>query len=291
MMRRLSRKYSWVWLAACGWLGTCSPAVLPAQQPDLARSIQQAVLQADWPTAEALAKQLIEREPNRSIGYLLRGRLLTQQRKYEAALPDYDSTLRLDPSAELYNERGSVRFQAGRITAALEDFDKAIGDRPELDAGHWQRGICYYYLERWEEGRKQFERYQRVDDNDVENVVWRAMCMARDPIIGWQGAAKDLWPVRHDRRVPLMVVHQLFADQATPQAVLDAVTAGEPEEQELLSRQFYANLYLGLYYDCRKQPDLALPYLEAAAGKYLLPGYMGEVAVIHAARLRAAKMR
>ncbi|MGC4006573.1 MAG: hypothetical protein QM811_27005 [Pirellulales bacterium] len=127
-----------------------------------------------------------------------------------------------------------------------------------------------------------------MDDNDVENVVWRAMCMARDPNLGWDKAAADLWKVKLDRRVPLMVVHKLFADKATPEDVLKAVDEGDPSPQELLSRRFYAHLYLGLYYDCRKDPKTALKHLKLAAGEYKLPGYMAEVATVHGGILKDA---
>jgi lipoprotein NlpI len=287
-MRRTSvNRNPLVWFVACGWLGTSTltgGAILadeptPGLQPS---AIQRAVLDRDWPTAEKLAGQLISREPNLSTSYLLRAEILLSQGKFAASLPDWDRAVELKPDdVALLQKRGEVRFQAGQIAASTQDFDRAIKLRPTLEAGHWQRGINYYYQGQWEQGRKQFEQYQNVDDNDVENVVWRAMCMARDPQFGWSKAAADLWKVRHDRRVPLMVVHQLFADKVTPQDVLAAVDAGNPNEQELLSRRFYAHLYLGLYYDCKQQPDQALPHLELAAGKYRLPGYMADVASVH----------
>jgi lipoprotein NlpI len=203
------------------------------------------------------------------------------QDKFAEAAKDLAKVVEFNPTAESINYLGTIRYQAGQLNEALADFDRAIKLDPKLEISHWQRGIVYYDLGQWENGRKQFEQYQGFHDNDVENVVWRAMCMARDPKLGWAKAASDVWKVKHDRRVPLMVVAELFADKATPADVLKAVDEGNPGDEELLSRRFYAHLYLGLYHEVRGNIPEALKHLELASGKYKLPGYMAEVARVH----------
>lgn len=257
-------------------------SVTPAQ-------ITRAYAEGDFAGVVKLADQLLGTDPEQAFLYVLRARAKTELGAHAAAASDYGQALKRKPAAELYNLRGEANFRAGDNAAALADFDKAIELAPQLEAGHWQRGICYYYAGDYEKGRKQFEQYQNVDDNDVENVVWRAMCMAKDPKFGWDKAAADLLKVRLDRRVPLMTVHQLFADKATPADVLKAIDDGQPDERELLSRRFYANLYLGLYHDARNEPTKAREHLELAAGKYKLSGYMAEVARVHLERLKKAE--
>ena len=63
--------------------------------------------------------------------------------------------------------------------------------RPDQEPAHWKRGISYYYAGRFDEGRKQFEGYQTVDDNDVENAVWRYSVHGAS---GWtgQGAGRNV---------------------------------------------------------------------------------------------------
>ncbi|MDX1965143.1 MAG: hypothetical protein SFX18_18510 [Pirellulales bacterium] len=252
---------------------------------ELLASAELALERREFAETISLAEKVLSAEPQ-SISAL---RLLAQGNsgllRHKAALLAMDQVVEQRPAADNYQLRGELRFKAGLMAESLADFDKVIELQPRREPGHWQRGICYYYLGDYEKGRKQFEQYQNVDDNDVENVVWRAMCMARDPQLGWEKAAADLWKVRFDRRVPLMVVHKLFADQAQPADVLAAVTEGQPGAEELQSRQFYAHLYLGLYYDAKQEPVEARKYLELAAGKYALPGYMGDVARVHAERL------
>ena len=81
--------------------------------------------------------------------------------------------------AEAFDQRGSERFMLGQIAESIADFDRYLQLRPDQEPWHWKRGISYYYAGRYDEGRRQFEGYQTVDDNDVENAVWRYLCMAR----------------------------------------------------------------------------------------------------------------
>ena len=234
---------------------------------------------------------MIAENPELAAPLWFRAKLAINLEQFALAVPDIEAAIKMEnpPSGYSISYLAAARYQAGQLKEALADFDRSIKLSPELEAGNWQRGIVYYDLGQWENGRKQFEQYQGVDDNDVENVVWRAMCMARDPKLGWEKAAGDLWKVKHDRRVPLMVVHQLFADKATEADVLKAVDEGNPGEEELLSRRFYAHLYLGLYHEVRGNKSEALKHLELASGKYKLPGYMAEVARVHVGLLKEKK--
>ncbi len=259
--------------------------------PVTTAAIKQAIVQNKLDEARTLATRMIAEQPQSYTPLWIRAKIAIDLEQFALAIPDLEAGEKLlrEPSAESINYLGTIRYQAGQLKEALADFDRAIKLEPELEAGHWQRGIVYYDLGQWENGRKQFEQYQGVDDNDVENVVWRAMCMARDPQFGWAKAAGDLLKVKHDRRVPLMVVHQLFADKATEADVMKAVDEGNPGEAELLSRRFYAHLYLGLYHEVRGNKTEALKHLELASGKYKLPGYMAEVARVHVGLLKEKK--
>jgi len=257
-----------------------------AAEPISTSAIQTALAQGDLDKAAKLATDLIAAHPGELLPLKIRARINVEREQFAAAVPDLEAVAKLNPTAESINYLGTIRYQAGQLKEALADFDRAIQLEPQLEKSHWQRGIVYYDLGQWENGRKQFEQYQGYYDNDVENVVWRAMCMARDPNLGWKKAAGDLWKVKHDRRVPLMVVAELFADKATPEDVLKAVDEGNPGEDELLSRRFYAHLYLGLYHEVRGNKEAALKHLELASGKYKLPGYMAEVARVHVGLLK-----
>lgn len=285
MISRRFRLTTWLLLLSFGLVLQRASAAEPAK-PVSTAAIQAALARGDIDEAAKLAAQLIAEQPGKVLPLQIRARINVEREQFAAAVPDLEAVVKLNPSAEAINYLGTIRYQAGQLTEALADFDRAIKLEPKLEISHWQRGIVYYDLGQWENGRKQFEQYQGFHDNDVENVVWRAMCMARDPKLGWAKAAGDLWKVKHDRRVPLMVVAELFADKATEADVLKAVDEGNPGEEELLSRRFYASLYLGLYHEVRGNKAEALKHLELASGKYKLPGYMAEVARVHVGLLK-----
>jgi len=81
--------------------------------------------------------------------------------------------------SKAYIQRGMVNFKLARIAPSIQDFDRA----EELDSSImpylWQRGLSYYYAERYAEGAKQFEVDLKVNSQDVEETVWRYLCIAR----------------------------------------------------------------------------------------------------------------
>ena len=166
------------------------------------------------------------------------------------------------------------------------DFDKALELEPDRKPYHWQRGISLYYAGRFAEGKQQFALHQTVNPHDVENAVWHFLCTARAE--GMAAAKRELIPIEGDARIPMAEVHKLFAGSVGPEAVLESARAatarsraGEP--------LFYANLYLGLYYEAIGDNKQAREYIFKAAERAGDNGYMGHVARIHAESLNKAK--
>ena len=73
-------------------------------------------------------------------------------------------------------------------------------------------GISMYYA-RNKRGAEQFELYQTFHDQDVENSVWRFLCMVPDT-----GVKKRERPllIENDRRIPMMKVFEMYRGTATP---------------------------------------------------------------------------
>ena len=251
---------------------------------ELISQSQAAWRSGDKDKATALATQAVEAAPDDVGARMYRGLLYEQQRKHEEAVDDFDRAIELAPrNADAYDHRGSELFKLGRFVDSIVDFDRAIELDPAREAGHWKRGIAYYYVRRYNEGRKQFEHYQSVDNNDVENAVWRFICMARQD--GVEAARRDLLQVKNDPRVPMMELYALFAGRMAPEQVQAAVVAGGPSPDELRTRQFYADLYLGLYYEATGNAAKAQQHIQAAADREI-PHYMWDVAKVHAALLK-----
>ena len=269
---------------ACGWATAC-PGDDAADRAAAARR-EAAALARQGKSAEAIrvAGDAIAAAPDDLQGYALRAGLCSAAGDHCAAIADYDRFLKLDPQrAEAFDQRGSERFMLGQIAESIADFDRYLQLRPDQEPWHWKRGISYYYAGRYDEGRRQFEGYQTVDDNDVENAVWRYLCMARSQ--GLPAARDGLLKIKKDTRVPMAEVYALYAGQLTPDDVLAAARAGQPSAQALNARLFYAHLYLGLYYEADGDEGRAKEHLVTAAEQHKIGHYMWNVAQVHARRL------
>jgi lipoprotein NlpI len=165
-------------------------------------------------------------------------------------------------------------FMGGRIDQSVKQFDQLVKVAPGAAPELWQRGIALYYAGRYDDCRRQFELHRTVNPNDVENAAWHFLCVARAESPARARAA--LLPVGPDARVPMRQVYDMFRGVLPPESVLQAAGT-QPQGQ------FYANLYLGLYFEALGDRTRAMEHLTvAAADRYAnAGGYMHGVAVIH----------
>src|SRR5439155_2175138 len=232
-----------------------------------------------------LATKAIEAEPKSAKAYYVRGRFYAAVRQPQKAVKDLNQALALDPTAALaYYHREEENFKLGRVKESAADFDKFIDLSPDQAAKLWQRGISLYYAGRYEDGQRQFELHQTINSNDVENAVWHFLCVARRAGIDTARAA--LLKVESDPRVPMMQIYALYAGKGSAEEVIKAASAGKSSPKELNERQFYAHLYLGLYFDVAGNEKMAREHIVQATELFKVDGYMGDAARIHAALMR-----
>jgi tetratricopeptide (TPR) repeat protein len=184
----------------------------------------------------------------------------------------------LELAARVLQLRGEEHFRHARIRESIADFDRQIDLQPTQAAGHWQRGIACYYAGEYEKGAQQFKLHQTVNPQDVENAVWHFLCMIRAAGGSLEAARKNLIPVTSDSRVPMAEIQQLFAGNATPEKVLQA------GEEVGGTGRFYADLYVGLYYESLDRANESLRLIaQAAENSAAKNSYMGDVARVHLA--------
>jgi lipoprotein NlpI len=176
-------------------------------------------------------------------------------------------------NAQLYIQRGMACFQLGDIPASIEDFDRAEHLSPTLTPYLWQRGIAYYYAERFEDGARQFEVDLTANGHDVEETIWRYLCQAQ--LHGVNAARSALLPVGNDSRPVMNRLYELFAGACSAeQAITQYRNAGRRD-------YFYSHLYVGLYFEVAGNRERARHYLSQAAEMRILDDYMGWVAMVH----------
>ena len=171
-------------------------------------------------------------------------------------------------------DRAIDDFLAGRVKESVTGFDRVAALVPNAAPELWQRGIALYYVGRYDDCRKQFESHRTVNPNDVENPAWHFLCVAHAESPAKARAA--LLPVGPDQRSPMREVYEMFKGTMMPEAVLAA--AGQST-----SARFFAELYVGLYYEANGNQTAGLTHLKAAASEQYANagGYMHRVAMLH----------
>jgi lipoprotein NlpI len=171
-------------------------------------------------------------------------------------------------------DRGVRDFLNGRIASSVDAFDALARLVPNEAPQLWQRGIALDYAGRYRDCRAQFESHRTVNPDDVENAAWHFLCVARAE--SPQSARAALLPVGPDPRVPMGQIYRMFSGRLKPEEVLAATPAQS-------APQFYAHLYIGLYFEALGNADRALEHLTiASAERYAdAGGYMHSVARVH----------
>jgi lipoprotein NlpI len=207
-----------------------------------------------------------------------------QRRDHERAIRLLGQVLEARPKHPLaWYLRGRENFRAGKIEQSVADFDKHVELNPGEENRQWERGIANYYAGQYEKGAKQFADYQNYHDQDVENSVWRYLCIARDKNV--EDARKSLLPITSDPRPVMMEIYALYQGKLKPDDVLAAAKADEPIRELLNQRLFYAHLYLGLWHEAAGNVEEARKHI-LEAEKHKIGHYMWDVAHVHANRLR-----
>ena len=101
--------------------------------------------------------------------------------------------------------------------------------------------------------------------------------------MGVEKARADLLAIEPDPRPVMMEVYALFRGDVKPEDVLLSARRGDPPADRLNERLFYAELYLGLYYEAAGDAEKSAQHIKAAI-EHKLPHYMWDVAKVHAER-------
>lgn len=177
-------------------------------------------------------------------------------------------------------------FRSGNVSTSLQYFDKANDSVPDnkLTPYLWQRGISYYYLDKFQEGHEQFSLDVRVNPLDVEEIVWDIACLAR------MNNGQEVFPVENqmslpkgkkDRRKIMSTVYSLFRNDGATE--YDLREAGHDSN---ISDEFYSLFYLGLYCEIRGEASKAEMYMKMAERSKYATGvgsgdYMSACARVH----------
>jgi lipoprotein NlpI len=243
-------------------------------------------------------RRVLGEEPKPSAGQLGRHPLSDEdrarlQKQWNDELAEVTEKLADKPDHVPYlSKRGDLLFFRGEFAKSVRDYERMSELDPRLDASHWRLGIAYFYANEAAKSAKQFDKFFTTDDVDREAGLWKFIAQA--PTIGADQARAGLLKYQKSDREPLPAIYRLFEGEITP---ADLVKSVDPKLPESLreQRQFYIELYLGLWHDAHKRPADALPHFRTATANRwgrtasYGPNYMWHVARLHYERLAETK--
>lgn len=183
-------------------------------------------------------------------------------------------------SARFVQTAAEILYRAGEAKQSLPLFDRVIELDPESAPYNWQRGLALCSCAQWEAGAEQFKTHHDVNPDDVENSAWYFLCVAKSKDL--DAARKTVIPSRGDGRQPMMSVLGMLKGELAPDKVLDAAKANTSPGPGQQRACFYADLYVGLYYDSINDKEQAIKYLKRSLS-YETSGYMRDSARVYLA--------
>ncbi|MEZ6141252.1 MAG: tetratricopeptide repeat protein [Zavarzinella sp.] len=213
--------------------------------------------------------------------HFMQGEIFAAMRKHDPAISAYEKAYQLDNKMIIaVDRRGGEQFKLGKVAESIVDFDRYLKVFPKQEAAHWRRGISYYYVKKFAEGARQFDIGQEVFGADVENAFWYWLCLCGKD--GVQKAnSKILKLSAPDARIPMMDIYAMLQGKAKPEDVIVTATNAKLSADDKNEAMFYANLYVGLYYEGIGKPKESLKHIETAVEKYVISHYMWDVAKVH----------
>ncbi len=240
----------------------------------------------DYAKAAELAGAAVKADPKNTNALYLLGMAQLGLRDNAAAVEAFDAALKLDKTlVAAHDRRGDANLKLGKFAEAVADYDAYLKEMPKFSPEHWRRGIALYYAGKHADGVKQFDTHKTVNPEDVENAAWHYLCNVK--VAGKEKSQKALIDVTQDTRVPMAEIQKLYAGKLKPEDVLAAAEKVKADTPLGTSARFYANLYVGLWYDAEGDAKKVRAHLTAAVEKYKVPDYMWDVGHAHLLMLKA----
>jgi tetratricopeptide (TPR) repeat protein len=187
---------------------------------------------------------------------------VSQRLRLEQSLERMNGVI-TDAPSRLHHQRAEVLFRLGRFGESVRDYDTAVRyGRPHTEDSCWERGLAQYYAGDFRSARDQFSGYHRVGSLDIENGLWRFLCIAEEE--GIAKARETMLKYPRKTRKPFPALLSLYLDQGSAEAVLEEASSDTSSKRALTTNLFYGHYYLAKYYQITDQEEKALSHVRKA---------------------------
>lgn len=195
--------------------------------------------------------------PSAAVASRVHSKPLTHKPRPANTLSMAGSSTATETNPRILVNEGMDRFRRGDVGGSIDLFDTAEKKLPGITPYLWQRGLSYYYADRFQEGSEQFKIDVSVNPLDTEEVVWDIACQLRMNNGDLTKVTKMSLPKgKKDRRKIMATIYSLFRGDGASEH--DLLVAGQSGSK---SDEFYSLYYLGLYCEAKGERSKAEMYL------------------------------
>lgn len=124
--------------------------------------------------------QILNINPQQADAYVLRGVIAAMNKRYGAAIEDYDRAIKFDgDSADAFQSRGIARLRLGQNAEAMEDFDRVLQIDQTFSEAYLKRGFLHAQNSAFEKALADFDRYVSLEPNDPVGHRNRSAALSR----------------------------------------------------------------------------------------------------------------
>jgi len=121
-----------------------------------------------WENGLSVWSYVVEKEPGRaSIAYTNLGLVYQKMGRLSGALENYEKAIALDKYDYLaYNNRGTIFYKLGQFDKAVQSYDKAVTLKPDDYRAYYNRALTYDKVGRLNEAIEDLQRAVRLKGGD-----------------------------------------------------------------------------------------------------------------------------
>jgi tetratricopeptide (TPR) repeat protein len=110
------------------------------------------VMTEQWDSARKVLAQMFYVPPDSAMAYLALGKLMVRQQKVQAAVPQIETALRLDPRlAMAHFLLGEIELYQSNPQGAIAEFQKELAVNPTVWLVYWRLGDAYMRLAKYDD--------------------------------------------------------------------------------------------------------------------------------------------
>lgn len=129
----------------------------------------------NYPAAEANLRNVIAKQPNDAELHFLLGNVLTRERKFSDAIPEYLAAIKLKPDwGEAYGELAVAASENKDYANAIRALNERAKYLQETPGTFFLRATCFDHLQAYKEASEQYKHFLDVADGRYPDQEWQA---------------------------------------------------------------------------------------------------------------------